>query len=239
MASLSLGLDGKFIKDYQLAEGTSLTIGRQAINDVVIENLSVSGRHAKIEWVEGKCLLTDLQSKNGTFVNEVLVKSHWLEHGDAITIGRHVLLFYHDNEELRAPGTDDAAEKTVVMDSEQYQEMLAKSFDKGAGKEISREAVGYLFFTAGARGNVVLTRKLTKIGKDSSNDVVIRGFLVGKTAATISQRPSSYHLSYAGGLRKPKVNGVVVNQTVKLKDLDTIQIGSVKMQFIQKFVYKR
>ena len=58
--------------------------------------------------------------------------------------------------------------------------------------------------------------------------------MVGKTAATISKRPNGYYLSYVAGMSKPKVNDKVVKESVELKDFDIIEIGSGKMQFVQK-----
>jgi len=62
---------------------------------------------------------------------------------------------------------------------------------------------------------------------------------VGKVCASISQRPTGYYLSYLSGWSKPKVNGKAVTQSAKLEDFDIIQIGSAKMQFTQKTVYKK
>ena len=58
--------------------------------------------------------------------------------------------------------------------------------------------------------------------------------MVGKIAATISKRPQGYHLSYVEGMSKPKVNNEAVKESVLLKEFDTIELGSVKMEFILK-----
>ncbi|QTA78003.1 FHA domain-containing protein [Desulfonema limicola] len=79
-----------------------------------------------------------------------------------------------------------------------------------------------------------LIKKLTKIGKNASSDIIVSGLTIGQTAATISKRPNGYHLSYVGGLAKPKINGKTVKESVLLNQFDTIEIGSVKMQFIHK-----
>lgn len=50
-----------------------LSIGRAKDNDIVIENLSVSRNHARIRRVDNKFILTDLNSANGTYVNNVRV----------------------------------------------------------------------------------------------------------------------------------------------------------------------
>jgi hypothetical protein len=59
---------------------------------------------------------------------------------------------------------------------------------------------------------------------------------MGATAATISRRPSGYTMSFTGGVTKLKVNGVVVKDSVLLKDFDTVELGSYKFQFYKKEV---
>jgi hypothetical protein len=91
-----------------------------------------------------------------------------------------------------------------------------------------------LSFLAGGDGELVIQKKLIKIGKDASSDIIAKGLMIGKTAATISKRPKGFYLSYVGGMAKPKVNDVAVKESVLLKEFDVIEIGSIKMQFIYK-----
>ena len=82
---------------------------------------------------------------------------------------------------------------------------------------------------------MALKQKVTKIGKDASNDIVIKGWKVGKTAATISRTRDGYYFSYVNGLAKPKINDQKAsNKPTKLIELDIIQIGPIKFQFIGK-----
>ncbi|MCU0645280.1 MAG: FHA domain-containing protein, partial [bacterium] len=57
MPILTLKFNGQKVKDYQLENGYSLTIGRRKDNDVVVDNLAVSGHHAKIDSVDNGFLL--------------------------------------------------------------------------------------------------------------------------------------------------------------------------------------
>jgi hypothetical protein len=66
------------------------------------------------------------------------------------------------------------------------------------------------------------------------NDIIISGFMMAKTAATISRRPTGYYLNFVEGMHKPKLNGTVVKDSAKLKEFDVIEIGSAKMEFIMK-----
>ena len=232
--TLKFKKDSTTIRAYQLERGQSVSIGRLDSNDIVIENLAVSGHHAKIDWAGNGFLLTDLKSKNGTFVNDQLAISHWLKDGDAITIGKHILIFAYAPNEARPEKGGEAMSETMVMDTGKYRSMLAKNVSSMVSQSNETEKVGILSFLSGGDGEVELTKKLTKLGKNISSDVVVKGWFVGQTSATISKRPDGYFLSYVGGFSKPKVNGRAVKESVGLKQFDVIEIGSAKMQFIHK-----
>jgi len=121
MPTLTLKFKNKSLGKYQLQTGVSLTIGRRKTNDVVIEDPAVSGHHAKIDSLGDRFVLTDLQSKNGSFVNEQLIHSHWLKHEDVIAIGGHTLAFNYSEKE-QTPQTDsDEFDRTLAMNTTQLQ----------------------------------------------------------------------------------------------------------------------
>ena len=233
MPTLTLKFKDNNLGEYPIEQGKSLTIGRKESNDISIENLAVSGHHAKVDAVGEEYLLTDLKSKNGSFVNKELVTTHWLKHGDKIIIGKHCLVFEYAEGEKRpasaaAGGTMD---QTMVMDPDKYKDMLSKAAPAAQKKAV---ATGVLSYLAGGEGEIELTKKLTKIGKAASCDIVIGGLMMGKTAATISKRPNGYSLAYVEGMTKPKVNGGTVKDSIMLKEFDNIEIGSAKLQFFIK-----
>jgi hypothetical protein len=232
MPIITLKFKDTKIQDFTLTEGMNLTIGRRDTNDVVIENLAVSGMHAKIDSIDKGYLLTDLKSKNGTFVNGQLVSTHWLGHGDTVSIGKHTLVFSYQEGEEKPASTAGSMDKTMVMDTDKYRDMLSKSATSTAGRMRKESAAGVLSFLAGGEGEFEIRKKLIKIGKDPASDIVIGGFMTGKTAATISKRPNGYYLSYVGGMAKPKLNDVVVRESAQINEFDIIEIGAVKMQFI-------
>lgn len=67
-------------------------MGRDADNDVVLDDPGTSRRHARIEFKEGKYVLTDLGSANGTLVNGQRVVEQALDNGDRIKIGQDELV---------------------------------------------------------------------------------------------------------------------------------------------------
>ncbi len=235
MPILTLKFKNNVIADYRVEKGKSMTIGRRSSNDVVIENLAVSGHHAKIDSVGDGFVLTDLQSKNGCFVNEQLVTSHWLKHGDVINIGKHTLVFNYQKGEARPKESAEIMDQTMVMDTTKYRDLMAKSApETTAPKTTKKEPRGVLAYLSGGDGEVELEKKIIKIGKDSASDIVVHGLGIGQTAGAISRRPDGYYLSYVGGISKLKVNGEVVKESIKLKEFDVIELGSAKMQFFTK-----
>lgn len=110
-AKLILSMDGVVIKEYPLSK-ERMTIGRKAHNDIVIDNLAVSGEHAAIVTILHDSFLEDLDSTNGLEVNGVPTKKHFLQNNDLIEIGKYKLKYINDQT-----GQTSAAdfEKTMVL----------------------------------------------------------------------------------------------------------------------------
>jgi predicted component of type VI protein secretion system len=238
MARLILMFNKQVIKEYPFLKD-SITIGRSDDNAIVIDNLAVSSYHARIDKAGTDFILTDLQSTNGTFVNDNKVVSHKLAHGDNVVIGKHVLLFVAtekgkpEGEEKDQKGN---LNKTMMLDTAKQRELLAKQ--KGTAQVAKpAEKIGVISFIDGSDlGEIELSKKLTKLGKADSCEVKLSGLLMGATAATISRRPSGYAITFTGGMTKLKVNGEVVKESRELKDFDSIELGSYKFQFYMKEV---
>ena len=99
------------------------------------------------------------------------------------------------------------------------------------------EKIGMLSFIDGSHwGETELTKKLTKLGRADTSDIRLLGLFMGATAASISLRPSGYSITFGGGLRRLRVNGRIVKESVPLNEFDTIKVGSYKFQFYEKEV---
>lgn len=231
MPTFTLKFKENVISEYRLEKGQSLTIGRRDDNTICIENLAVSGHHAKVDSVGDGYILTDLQSKNGSFVNDRQITSHWIQNGDIITIGKHTLAVSFNPDEDKPSGGNEM-DQTMVMDTEKYRNLLSKNVAKEDANTLAKDRPAVLSYLAGGQGEIELSKKLVKIGKDSTSDIVVSGLMVGQTAATISRRPNGYFLSFVGGMSKPKVNGESIKESIQLNEFDMIEIGSVKLQFV-------
>lgn len=235
MPNLTLKLNGKTISEYPIEfqkyriVEKPVTIGRRADNVMVIDNIAVSGYHAKIEPVDKGFLLVDLNSLNGTFLNECKVNTALLNHGDTITIGKHTIIFTYSPGESKPEIKSGSIDATRYIDTKKHREMIG-SKESESSPNSKKEPVAILYFIEGGEGEILLSKKQTKIGKDPASDVIVSGFMVGNTAATIKKRNGCFYLRYSQGISKPRVNQKKVKGSVPLKANDIIEVGSIKMQ---------
>jgi len=80
----------------------AITIGRRSTNDVCIPNLSVSGRHARIAFSKGEAWIEDLNSTNGTYINNRLISRQILNNDDELVIGKTRVRFFDSNNQQTA-----------------------------------------------------------------------------------------------------------------------------------------
>ena len=99
MAKLVVKHEGISLKDFPI-DRDSMTIGRNADNDIQLDDAAVSGHHARIviepnEYLDGhdNIYIEDLDSTNGTQVNGLPVKKHLLKNGDQLQIGKHKMSY--------------------------------------------------------------------------------------------------------------------------------------------------
>jgi pSer/pThr/pTyr-binding forkhead associated (FHA) protein len=91
-----------------------ITIGRNPTNDIHIDNLGVSKQHAKIIRQDGAYLIEDLNSTNGTFINDKRVARAVLNENAVVHIGKHSLIISHKKQGGEKPD-QDFGDKTVAL----------------------------------------------------------------------------------------------------------------------------
>lgn len=80
-------------ENFELRDGTYV-LGRSEDSDIFLNDVTVSRKHAEISVKGNKVTIRDLDSLNGTFVNNQLIEGeHSLKDGDIVQIGRFKLLF--------------------------------------------------------------------------------------------------------------------------------------------------
>lgn len=82
---------------FPLMSGTT-NIGRHPNSDIVLDDITVSRRHAQVVWVDGAYVVRDVGSLNGTYVNQQRTDETRLYHGDEVQIGKFRLVFFDRSE---------------------------------------------------------------------------------------------------------------------------------------------
>src|SRR5215216_6033769 len=93
----------------------TLVIGRESAANLCIADASVSRRHSRIEQKNDGFVITDLESLNGTFVNDLPVRSRLLEHGDRVRIGDSQFLFLTHEGDATSKSSDVKLDEAHVV----------------------------------------------------------------------------------------------------------------------------
>jgi FHA domain len=205
MPKMIVSIDGVVIKEVQLTKDRT-TLGRRPYNDIVIDNLAVSGEHAVMQMAGTDVFLEDLNSTNGTYVNGKAIKKQQLQNGDTVEIGKYKIKFVHD-------GASESNEKTTVINSGAV---------VGAEPSMAGNAAIRVMSGAASGREVPLVKVVTTIGKP------------GVAVAAITRRPHGYVVALVEGAVKPTVNGMALTtEAVNLNHGDMIELAGTKMQFVQ------
>lgn len=221
-----------------------VSIGRSPDNGVVIDNPAVSHYHARVFNEEGRLMLEDFGSLNGTFVNGQRVKMVTLKPGDSVAIGKHTIVVA-DSREGTDPFWKDGAPKpaapkineTVMLDTKERREFLQKVAAVGESSQVApaRVKVATLVVRKGKtdKKEYTLSDKLTVVGKSPMATVKLKGWFAPKAAAQINRREdNSYYIGSAD--RVPTVNGQPVTHPMKLSSGDVIAVAGVELEVVYR-----
>lgn len=225
MAKMILKFNDVVIDQIVLKQG-DMNIGRRPGSEILLDNMAVSGSHASIFTIGEDSFVQDLNSTNGTFVNNKRISKHHLEHNDVITIGNHSMTYL--NEKAVKCGPDFA--KTVIINPHKQEEMLAEAGKVAAAPKEPAPVVdprlGSLFILSGANNGkrIDLTSSVTNLGR------------AGKRAGVISRAGNGRYILLPGDNNEaPRLNGVKVSASgEELKNGDVIEAADSRMQFYLK-----
>ncbi|GAA0742913.1 FHA domain-containing protein [Ideonella azotifigens] len=208
MGKLVVSLDNVVLKEVQIQKERT-TLGRRPYNDIVIDNLAVSGEHAVLLAVGEDVFLEDLNSTNGTYINGKAVKKQLLSHNDSIEIGKYRLKYLTDE----VPDY----EKTMILRPGTFTPHLPPM------PAVQTLPASVKVLNGGAAGReVLLSKAVTTVGKP------------GTQVASIAKRPTGYVLAHVEGDARPSINGAPLGDGVMaLKNGDIIELAGTQMQFIQ------
>jgi pSer/pThr/pTyr-binding forkhead associated (FHA) protein len=216
MGKLVVSLDGVVIKEVQITKDKT-TLGRRPYNDIVIDNLAVSGEHAVLQMLGADVFIEDLNSTNGTYINGKAIKKQLLVHNDTVEIGKYKIKF------LVADGTDYEATQIMRPASQAAVPVPPGLQPASAFGTLGASASIKVLNGAAAGREVSLTKVVTTIGKP------------GVQVASITKRPTGYVFAHVEGSSRPTVNGnPLVTETTQLKDGDVIELAGTQMQFINR-----
>jgi predicted component of type VI protein secretion system len=219
MGKLVVSLDGVVIKDVQITKDKT-TLGRRPYNDIVIDNLAVSGEHAVLQMLGQDVFIEDLNSTNGTYINGKAIKKQMLVHNDTVEIGKYKIKYLADE------GVD--YEKTMIMrpgaagttpHSPYSTSPLAPA---APAMSTAGQTASIKVLSGAAAGRAVsLSKVVTTVGKP------------GVQVASITKRPNGYVLAHVEGATRPSINGVqLTGETAPLSNGDLIELAGTQMQFI-------
>ncbi len=232
MGKLVVSLEGVIIKEVLITKDKT-TLGRRPYNDIVIDNLAVSGEHSILQMVGADLFIEDLNSTNGTYINGKSVKRQMLANNDTIEIGKYKIKYVFE------AGTD--FERTMIMKASSQPAAYTAAGASGSPPQAYSSTQGFgvgsgfgalggavppasiKVLNGGAAGREVsLTKVVTTVGKP------------GVQVASITKRPGGYVFAHVEGAQRPTVNGnFLIGESVHLKNGDVIELAGTQMQFVQ------
>jgi pSer/pThr/pTyr-binding forkhead associated (FHA) protein len=244
MAKLILQFDDQVLNE--CAIGLMATVGRLPDNTLVIDNPAVSSHHACVFRDGDHYVVEDLDSTNGTFVNEERITRHNLRNGDVLLVGKHKLVFDEiaggePIGEQEAGGVISNLGDTVFLDTRKHRDLLAKLHEAQAsaadavGATLKMRAVqtktGVLRVIAGRadQDEYRLDGRTSVIGKSAAALIQLRGWFKPDLAVAITRNGESYTASRLNG--KTLVNNVPLNGRRQLKSGDVLRVSGLTLEF--------
>ena len=223
MPKMIVSIDGVVIKEVQLTKDRT-TLGRRPYNDIVIDNLAVSGEHAVLQMAGNVVHLEDLNSTNGTYVNGKAAKKQLLQNGDVVEVGKYKIKYVNEVVE-------QGYEKTMMFRPEAAAAMAPPAPSPSAYAPVGNPEPGGLgsfhaairVLSGAASGREVpLTKVVTTVGKP------------GVAVAAITRRNHGFLVHHVEGAGNPTLNGAPIGvEPVSLKNGDLIELAGTQMQFVQ------
>ena len=217
MPRMIVSIDSVVIKEVELTKERT-TLGRRPYNDIVIDNLAVSGKHAVIHMADDGVEIEDVGSTNGTYVNAKAVTRQELRNGDIVEVGKYKIRFLQEAE-------GENFEKTMLVKPGMVSpSMVAPRAAAAATPQaaVPLSAVIRVMSGAAAGREVALLKVVTTIGKP------------GVAVASITKRHQGHVLAHVEGPDRPLLNGIPMGEApVPLKHGDCITLAGTEMQFEQ------
>lgn len=223
MASkLIVTLDGEIVREFVI-DKDSITIGRKHENDIQLNDLTVSGRHALISTTNGNTTVEDLDSTNGTLLNGSHINKATLQHGNVIQIGHHLFTYMSDEKEQYEPTMFVRAEHDKTQ-------IVLPEWDMGSkAVKVRGQPLGALRKRNDPLGNngIEMSKRYSSIGYQ------------GRRLAQITREDKGYTIVGVKNVNNrrstdiPLINGEKLDLSTprKLEENDVISIAGIEMEF--------
>ena len=230
MPKMIVSIDGVVIKEVEISQERT-TLGRRPYNDIVIDNLAVSGEHAVVHLhaASGIVEVEDIGSTNGTYVNGKAVQRQALRNGDTIEIGKYKVRFLSEEENhnyektmVFKPGMVPPRAAAAAVQTPTSAPMPMPPTPMPPHATPPQMAAIRVLSGAAAGREVLLTKVVTTIGKP------------GVAVASITRRHHGFVLAHVEGPEMPALNGAAIgSESVTLKNGDHLELAGTTMQFVQ------
>jgi len=216
---LIMTLDGAIIREYPVNKDT-ISIGRRHGNDIQVNDMTISGRHALLTNIGNDTFIEDLRTTNGTLVNGNYINKLLLMHGDIIQIGSHQFTYFSEENAEYEPTMFIKAEMdaTRMIDTNNPLSDDLKGMPLGAAKLLN-----------GPCANVVMEMR------KAHNTIGFKGHKL----ATINRGVDGYSISVYQNKDDvnndciPLINGEPISgNSVRLIEHDIIEIAGFQMEFV-------
>jgi hypothetical protein len=202
MPQLIASVEGVEIKHVYLQKDRT-TLGRAPDNDIVFDNMVVSGHHCVFD-LKGLAdvYIEDLRSTNGTYINGKMVKRQRLVDGDVIAIGNFRIQYREATEHPCSFG------ETAAM----------KLGPDGMPRQM--HAVFQVLNGSSTGLEMPVVKAVTTFGKP------------GTCVVAVSHRREGFFVAHLDGVQPPSLNGDRLGQDpVMLSNHDVVEIAGTRMLF--------
>ena len=213
MPQLIASVEGVEIKHLYLQKDRT-TLGRKPHNDIVFDNMIVSGEHCVFE-LRGiaDVYVEDLHSTNGTYINGHMIKSRQLlrDH-DTIAIGKFRIRFLTASEHEREP--HQAHDETMAMSLDALGFPGTTGVLQASLKVLAGSSTGL---------EVPVVKAVTTFGQP------------GVAVVAISHRRDGYYVAHVEGDKPSTLNGMPIGvDAISLSDHDVLELAGTAMEFLLK-----
>lgn len=221
------------IKTYETSDVT-ITIGRLPENTIPIASISISRRHVRLtQNVSLDYVLTDLNSLNGTFVNDKKVSEIIIKDDDKITIGKYAIVINIATNDEEYIDTAIINTNNNPIDDDAYPKTESRPVvEEFIDLDLSDNTNTAVLIETNTHVTYKIDKPIMSIGSSENDDIFVEGFLItdGHVLIELENNVTWIHANKLMG--RFKINGKKENKH-KLHHKDRIEIGTSTFRYME------